>query len=63
VVEVGHLVPVAGIPLVEGCGDGRKSLLVLEGASRPSGEVDLQDQLSEEARVTCLCDVWSVLMT
>jgi hypothetical protein len=55
VIQVGNAVAVAAIRLGGGRGDGRKSLLVLESASRPSGEIDLQDQLGEEARVGCLC--------
>jgi hypothetical protein len=55
VVEVGNTVRVAAIALVGGRGDGRNPLLILQGAPRPSGEIDLQDQLGEEARGGWLC--------
>jgi hypothetical protein len=63
VVDVGNAARVAAIPLVRGRDDGRKSRLVLEGTPRPSGEIDLQDQLGEEARGGCRCGFWCVLAT
>jgi hypothetical protein len=41
VVEVDNAVRVVAIPLAGGRGDGRKCLLILEGAPRPGGEIDV----------------------